>query len=237
MFGYKLMLVKKSDLQEEKVFRNSVLHLIGEIDRFGDFISNGFDLNADTTAFLTEVNSTIGVYVDMYFSCKYSSPSNSLSMYTNMDRVRSNTLTIIDTITEYNKLLSVKKKYDATCEELGEAYSDCIESRAIQSELYEGFQQVTTTIGHACATLLNALFMLHQSVNGDKLRIEAGYDFKKAYKKRMKRIPTDSKLMSEFTVKYLLNTRADKEYLLKEKVRNERRSGTRTSNGRNEKAV
>jgi hypothetical protein len=237
MFGYKLMLVKKSELQEDKVFRNSVFQLIGEIDRFGDFISNGFDLNADTTAFLTEINSTIGVYVDMYFSCKYSSPSNSLSMYTNMDRVRKDTLTIIDTITEYNKLLSVKKKYDATCEQLGDAYSECQESLAIQSELYRGFQEVTQAVGHACASILNALFMLHQSVNGDKLRIEAGYDFKKEYKKRLKRIPKDDNLMSEFTVKYTLNTRADKEYLLKEKVRNERRSRTRTSDGGNEKAV
>lgn len=231
------MLVKKSELEEERVFRNAVLQLIGEIDRFGDFLSKGFDLNADTTAFLTEVNSTIGVYVDMYFSCKYSSPSNSLSMYTNMDRIRSNTLTIIDTITEYNKLLSVKKKYDHTCEELGEAYSSCPESRAIESELYEGFQQVTMTIGHACATLINALFMLHQSVNGDKLRIEAGYDFRKEYKKRLKRIPKDDKLMSEFTVKYMLNTRADKEYLLKEKVRNEQRSRTRTADGGSKETV
>lgn len=154
-----------------------------------------------------------------------------------MDRIRSNTLTIIDTITEYNKLLSVKKKYDHTCEELGEAYSSCPESRAIESELYEGFQQVTMTIGHACATLINALFMLHQSVNGDKLRIEAGYDFRKEYKKRLKRIPKDDKLMSEFTVKYMLNTRADKEYLLKEKVRNEQRSRTRTADGGSKETV
>lgn len=237
MFGYKLMLVKKSELQEEKVFRNAVLRLVGEIDRFGDFISNGFDLNGDTTTFLTEVNNTIGVYVDMYFSCKYSLPSNSLSMYTNMDRIRKNTLTIIDTITEYNKLLSVKDKYDETCEKLGDEYTGCQESLAIQSELFKGFQEVTQAVGHACANILNALFMLHQSVNGDKLRIEAGYDFRKEYKKRLKRIPNDSKLMSGFTVNFLLNTRADKEYLLKEKVRNERRSRARTSDGRNEKAV
>lgn len=238
MFGYKLKLVKKSDLKEQKNFKIVVNDLYETINSFGEFLSDpgGFELDRETATLLTEFNDEIGVYVDMYFSNKYSLPSNSLAMYTNMDKVRSHTLVIIDAITEYNKILSVQNKFEATCEEYGDEYRNSGDSIRLMAEIQKGYQEVGNTVSKACGYVLNSLLLLHHSVSGDKIRIDAGFDFDKQYKQRLKRIPRDKELMSEFTVKFALNTRADKEYLLKEKVKNER-SGARTSNGRSEKTV
>ena len=44
--------------------------------------------------------------------------------------------------------------------------------------------------------------------------------------------------MSEFTVKFALNTRSDKEYLLKERVKNDKqRSRARTADGGSKETV
>lgn len=238
MFGYKLMLVKNADLKELKHFKNVVIDLNDTVESFGEFISAGFELDRETATLLTEFNDEIGVYVDMYFNNKFSLPSNSLAMYTNMDKVRSHTLIIIDAINEYNKILSVQSKFQATCEELGEAYSETPDSMMLRSEIQRGFQGVCETIGKASGVILNSLLLLHHAVSGDKLRVDSGYDFIKAYKKRMKRIPKDKNLMSEFTVKFALNTRSDKEYLLKERVKDgKQRSRARAADGGSEKAV
>lgn len=239
LFGYKLKLVKKADIQELKVFKIAVNSLYKKIDDFGAFLSQptGFDLNRETSTILTEFNDSIGIYVDMYFSNKYSLPSNSLALYKNMDVVRRNTLIIIDAIVEYHKLESVKAKYMESCDEFGDDYMNSQQAMAVLAGIQEGYNGVTTTIGKAVAVSMNALLLMHHSVSGDKIRIDSGVDFEKEYKKRLKRIPKDKDLMSEFTVKFMLNTRSDNEYLLKEKVKNEQRSRARTSDGRSEKAV
>lgn len=237
MFGYKLMLVKKSDLHEQKVFKNVVYDLYDIIDAFKRFILEGFDLNRDTTTLFTEFNDELGVYVDMYFQNKYSLPSNALIMYKEMNSVRGHTTVIIDAIVEYNKILTVQGKYEETCKQFGNEYEFAEESVKLKDEIQQGYQAVTMTIGKACGYIINSLELIHHSVCGDKHRIDSDFDFVEAYKKRLKRIPKDKKLMSEFTVKYALNTRSDKEFLLKEKVRNEQRSGTRTADGGSKETV
>ena len=62
LFGYKLKLVKKADIQELKVFKIAVNSLYKKIDDFGAFLSQptGFDLNRETSTILTEFNDSIG---------------------------------------------------------------------------------------------------------------------------------------------------------------------------------
>ena len=79
--------------------------------------------------------------------------------------------------------------------------------------------------------------MINTSIRGDLNRIEIGFDFIREYKKRKKNKEHNPKLDSKFKVEYTLNTRADKEFLLKERVSNEQRSRTRTSDGGSEKTV
>lgn len=240
MFGYKLKLIKDSEEQEQLTFKSVVLNLNDVVDSFGEFLSNpdGFELDKETATLITEFNDEIGAYVDMYFANKYSLPSNSLAMYTNMDKIRSHSLIIIDAINEYNKILSVQGKFEASCEQFGEEYASSVDAMRLMSEIQQGYQEVGNTISKCCAHILNSLLLIHHSVTGDKLRIEAGFDFVKAYKKRLKRIPKDKNLMSEFTVKFALNTRSDKEYLLKERVKNDKqRSRARAADGGSEETV
>ena len=79
MFGYKLKLVKKSDIEEEEFFKCTVKSLNNEIEKFTHLLTRpeGFDTSIETASQFTDLNDTIGIYVDMYFGSKYSLPSNS----------------------------------------------------------------------------------------------------------------------------------------------------------------
>lgn len=235
MFGYKLKLVKKDDASDVIIFKSAVNHIRDLITDFQEFIFSGLDLDRESVQKLTGFNDDLGIYVDIYFNNKYSLPSNSLAMYQNMDNIRKCSLVIIDAITEYNKLQSMENKFR---DRFGEdedpyTYSDRI---AIASEIQKGYSQVNETLGKASISIINSLLLLSTSIRGDSTRIEMGIDFVKDYKRRQKMKIKNETLDSEFQIKYVLNARSDKEYLLKEKVKNER-SRTRTSDGRSEKTV
>lgn len=235
MFGYKLKLVKKDEASDVIIFKSAVNHIRDLITDFQEFIFSGLDLDRETVQKLTGFNDDLGIYVDIYFNNKYSLPSNSLAMYQNMDNIRKCSLVIIDAITEYNKLQSMENKFR---DRFGEdddpyTYSDRI---AIASEIQKGYSQVNETLGKASISIINSLLLLSTSIRGDSTRIEMGIDFIKDYKRRQKMKIKNETLDSEFQIKYVLNARSDKEYLLKEKVKNER-SRTRTSDGRSEKTV
>lgn len=235
MFGYKLKLVKKDEVSDVIIFKSAVNHIRDLITDFQEFIFSGLDLDRETVQKLTGFNDDLGIYIDIYFNNKYSLPSNSLVMYQHMDNIRKCSLVIIDAITEYNKLQSMEKQFR---DRFGEdedpyTYSDRM---AIASEIQRGYRQVNETLGKASISIINSLLMLSTSIRGDATRIEMGIDFVKDYKRRQKMKIKNETLDSEFQIKYVLNARSDKEYLLKEKVKNER-SRTRTSDGRSEKTV
>lgn len=239
MFGYKLQLVKKSDLVDVDIFKSSV-HKIKEIaDDFGEMISNGLNLTQDDCRRLTNFNDDLGLYVDIYFNNKFSLPSNSLSMYKALDEIRKNSKYIIDAICEYNKLQSVEEKFrdrfgDNPSEADPEYYS---EINHVASELQRGYQEVNNCLGFSSINILNYLVMITQPIRGDINRIDIGIDFIKDYKRRKKEEKKNKNLDSKFKVEYTLNTRSDKEFLLKERVSNEQRSRTRTSDGGSKETV
>lgn len=235
MFGYKLKLVKKDDVSDVIIFKSAVNHIRDLITDFQEFIFSGLDLDRETVQKLTGFNDDLGIYIDIYFNNKYSLPSNSLAMYQNMDNIRKCSLVIIDAITEYNKLQSMENKFRDRFGEDDDPYTYS-DRMAIASEIQKGYSQVNETLGKASISIINSLLLLSTSIRGDSTRIEMGIDFIKDYKRRQKMKIKNETLDSEFQIKYVLNTRSDKEYLLKEKVKNER-SRTRTSDGRSEKTV
>jgi hypothetical protein len=235
MFGYKLKLVKNSDLLEVDMMKKALSGIDNIIEEFGDFIAAGMDLNQATIKKITEMNDDLGVYVDIYFNNKFSLPSNALMMYSNMDTIRSNSLIIIDTITEYYKLQSVKEKYEHEVENGILSYS---EQNAISSEMSKGFNKINNNLGMASANIINGLLLLSAAIRGDKTRVTMGVDIIKDYKHRQKMRKQNEKLDGSFTIEYKLTSRSDKEYLLKERVKNDKqRSRARTSNGGSEKTV
>lgn len=237
MFGYKLQWVKKSDVVDIEILKSSVAKIKETADEFSKFIQAGLNLTREDVQSLTEFNDDLGLYVDIYFNNKFSSPSNSLSMYNNLDVIRKNSTHIIDAITEYNKLQSVENRFRDRFEggDVDPAYYS--EMNAVASEIQRGYQEVTNVLGYGSIAIINALIMINTSIRGDLHRIEIGFDFIREYKKRKKNKEHNPQLDSKFKVEYTLNTRSDKEYLLKEKVRNEQRSRTRTADGGSKETV
>lgn len=237
MFGYKLKLVKKDDLVDVEVLKSAINHINDTTDEFGEFMTSEIDLDMETIRKITEFNDDLGLYVDIYFNNKFSLPSNSLSMYQIMDTIRRNSMVIIDAINEYNKLQSVENKYN---ERFSDSDDDSTYSErlAISAELQRGYQQVNNTIGLAAANIISGLLLISNNVRGDKHRIDIGLDIIRDYKRR-KRLNSDKeKIDSKFTVQYTLHSRSDKEFLLKENVKNgKKRSRARAADGGSEKAV
>lgn len=239
MFGYKLKLVKKDDLVDLEVLKTSIKSIEDITSEFGDFMTSEIDLDMETIRKITEFNDDLGVYVDIYFNNKFSLPSNSLSMYQVLSTIRRNSMVIIDAINEYNKLQSVENKYNERFknddEYDGSTYGEHL---AIASELQRGYQQVNNTMGLAAANIISGLLLISNNVRGDQNRINSGLDIIRDYKRRKKLKINKERMDSKFSVQYVLHSRSDKEFVLKENVKNgKKRSGTRTADGRSEETV
>ena len=240
MFGYKLKLVKKDDLVDLEVLKASIKSIEDITSEFGDFMTSEIDLDMETIRKITEFNDDLGVYVDIYFNNKFSLPSNSLSMYQVLNTIRRNSMVIIDAINEYNKLQSVENKYNERFKN-GDSYDDETtygEHLAIASELQRGYQQVNNTMGLAAANIISGLLLIANNVRGDQNRINSGLDIVRDYKRRKKLKINKEQMDSKFSVQYVLHSRSDKEFVLKENVKNgKKRSGTRTADGGSEETV
>lgn len=239
MFGYKLKLVKKDDLVDLEVLKTSIKSIENITSEFGDFMTSEIDLDMETIRKITEFNDDLGVYVDIYFNNKFSLPSNSLSMYQVLHTIRRNSMVIIDAINEYNKLQSVENKYNERFKnDDDQDESTYGEHLAIASELQRGYQQVNNTMGLAAANIISGLLLISNNVRGDQNRINSGLDIIRDYKRRKKLKINKEQMDSKFSVQYVLHSRSDKEFVLKETVKNgKKRSGTRTTDGGSEKAV
>lgn len=238
MFGYKLKLVKKDDLVDLEVLKTSIKSIENITSEFGDFMTSEIDLDMETIRKITEFNDDLGVYVDIYFNNKFSLPSNSLSMYQVLHTIRRNSMVIIDAINEYNKLQSVENKYNERFKNDDQDESTYGEHLAIASELQRGYQQVNNTMGLAAANIISGLLLIANNVRGDQNRINSGLDIIRDYKRRKKLKANKEHMDSKFSVQYVLHSRSDKEFVLKETVKNgKKRSGTRTADGGSKKAV
>jgi len=239
MFGYKLKLVKKDDLVDLEVLKTSIKSIENITSEFGDFMTSEIDLDMETIRKITEFNDDLGVYVDIYFNNKFSLPSNSLSMYQVLHTIRRNSMVIIDAINEYNKLQSVENKYNERFKnDDDQDESTYGEHLAIASELQRGYQQVNNTMGLAAANIISGLLLISNNVRGDQNRIDSGLDIIRDYKRRKKLKINKEQMDSKFSVQYVLHSRSDKEFVLKENVKNgKKRSRTRTADGGSEKTV
>lgn len=238
MFGYKLKLVKKDDLVDLEVLKASIKSIEDITSEFGDFMTSEIDLDMETIRKITEFNDDLGVYVDIYFNNKFSLPSNSLSMYQVLHTIRRNSMVIIDAINEYNKLQSVENKYNERFKDDDQDGPTYGEHLAIASELQRGYQQVNNTMGLAAANIISGLLLIANNVRGDQNRINSGLDIVRDYKRRKKLKINKEQMDSKFSVQYVLHSRSDKEFVLKENVKNgKKRSGTRTADGGSKETV
>lgn len=231
-FGYKLKLVKKKDLADYEVFEKSVYAIHQQVNDFGQWLSEGFDLDENTVHQLSIDVEGLHTFVDVYFDNKYSSPSVSFMLFRKMDDIRRLASNMIDVINESTKLRKAKMNADQAIKN-GDVAFDIDEFNEDCNKAAEMVDKQLTLIVHQ---LLASLKCISITIESDLIKLILGVDIMDEYKRRCKRLLKNKDLATEFSVHFKAVTKSDRQFLEKEKVKNERRR-TRTSDGGISKGV
>ena len=225
LFEYKLMLVKKEDYKEYEVFKNLVPKMKEFVDDFASFIHKGIEIGPDMAFMLTSESNILSTMIDVYFNNKYSNPSSSMMLYKHLSSFQNNTKRMIDLFIKFEQLQinSLKKREELV--ELGNSEEHLDEyDEHIQKIIDEGIKHVSDT----ATKMLENLRHIKCCILSDYTRLEMGVDIMKEYKRRTKKRSLSEKdFMNEFTVRFKVLSNSDKQFIEKEKMKNERsRNGT-----------
>lgn len=217
-FGYKLRLVKKSDLKEYRLFEKAVFTIQKQSNDLGQWLYDGFPLNEDTLHQLTVDVEGLHTYIDIYFNNKYSLPSSSMLMFQKIDVLRKSAGNMVDVVAEVDKIERIKSQIDSGVvppnlefdpDEFIDTYQKAMEA-------------ATAHVKKLTAMMLKALNGIMLVIESDLLKLIMGVDIMKEYKKRCKRLPKDKDLSTEFFVHFKAVTKDDRRFLEKERNKNER---------------
>ena len=208
------MIVKREDYEELEVFKRLVPKMKGFIEDLSTFIRNDMIIGPDTAFVLTTESNVLSTLIDVYFNNKYSNPSTSMMLYNHLSLFQKNVKRMLELFIKFDELKPVMNKY----QENGDTTEE------LQEIVNEGIGLITKTAN----SMIENLKHINSSIMGDYVRIEMGVNIMKEYKKRKQKNSLSEKdFMNEFTVKFKVLSNADRQFIEKEKIKNERhRNGT-----------
>ena len=208
------MIVKREDYEELEVFKRLVPKMKGFIEDLSTFIRNDMIIGPDTAFVLTTESNVLSTLIDVYFNNKYSNPSTSMMLYNHLSLFQKNVKRMLELFIKFEELKPVMNKY----QENGDTNEE------LQEIVNEGIGLITKTAN----SMIENLKHINSSIMGDYVRIEMGVNIMKEYKKRKQKNSLSEKdFMNEFTVKFKVLSNADRQFIEKEKIKNERhRNGT-----------
>lgn len=217
MFGYKLKLVKNDDLQQYEVFQKTVFTIQDQTENTIRWFDS-FDITDDSIKEIGHNIESINKLMDIYFENKYSSPTTSMNFFKAMDEIKKWSNRMIDVMMIFVKLGKIKSSADKQIENgTNEFDINSFESDMDKAvELYN--KQLDTCIVH----IIKLLQFVKMLISGDLMKLIIGVDIMLEHKSRLKRLPKNNELLSEFTIRYKAITEDDNQFLQKEKVKNER---------------
>lgn len=210
-FGYKLRLIKNSDLKEYELFQKAVFSIHKQSDDFGRWLFEGFPLNENTLQQLSLDIEGLHTFIDIYFNNKYSSPSSTIMMFKKIDVIRKTAAQLIDITEEVVKIDHLKeqindnKKPEEFDEDLFNLRYEMVISAAIKQA-----ERLTKN-------MLGALRSIHLVIESDLIKLILGVDIMEEYKKRCKRLPKNKDLSTDFHVHFKAVSKDDRRFLEKEK--------------------
>lgn len=210
-FGYKLQLVKESDLKEYDLFEKSVYAIHQQTNDFVQWLSNGFTLDENTVHQLAVDIEGLHTFIDVYFENKYSSPSSTMMMFNKIDVIRKTAGRMIDVIMEVRKIETIRSK----------ANEEVTESEDFQITYKRAIDSAMRQMRSLTNTMIDSLKGIHVVIESDLIRLILGVDIMKEHKKRCKRLPKDKELMTDFFVHFKAITKEDRKFLEKENGKNE----------------
>jgi hypothetical protein len=190
MFGYKLKLVKESDLYEMDVFEKVVPSLRDQVSQFRTWIHEEVRLNEGFVQQLSIDIEGLGSLTEIYARNKYSSPVNSCLLLDCMNKIRKCGSHIVDVVLMAQQLEATKRMADAA-DEAGEEYDS--------EEFGSGVNQAEKMIGQQMYTLMTSLDqylrLIQLNIENDVILIGMGTN---AIREREKTYCKNGKKKSEF---------------------------------------
>ena len=219
MFGYTLKLVKKKDLEQKEMYEKVVIALNQEINDFKRWLKTPFKPDETVIEQATADIEGLHAFIDIYYKNKYSTPSNCMMLFANMDELRKIASKFIDLISDYAELSSlipdIKKR-----ERLG------IDMDLFNEEYDKAKKILDKRAQLIVGRMISCLNMMSYIIENDVIQVMMGVDVMELYKDRLKRLPKNEKLLNDFGISFKVTSKSDKHYLDKEEYKNEQRSRT-----------
>lgn len=219
MFGYTFKLVKKKDLEQKEMYEKVVMALNQEINDFKRWLKTPFKPDETVIEQATTDIEGLHAFIDIYYKNKYSTPSNCMMLFANMDELRKVSSKFIDLISDYAELSSlipdIKKR-----EQLG------IDMDLFNEEFDKAEKILDKRAQLIIGRMISCLNMMSYIIENDVIQVMMGVDVMELYKDRLKRLPKNEKLLNDFGISFKVTSKSDKHYLDKEEYKNEQRSRT-----------
>ena len=232
MFKYKLKLVKTDDLKEYETFKAVVPALYELTDDIISYIKEGLEISPETAFVLTTLSESLSTMIDIYFENKYSNPSSSMMLYKHLSLFQEHVREIISIFIKCQELKAASDKRRQEFIRNNDDYELEMYEKQLSKILDEGAEIYNKT----CIALIEAIRHIKCVIIPDKKRLELGYDVMRAYKKRMKKENkkikslSEDNFMNEFSVRFKVLSNSDREFIEKERIKNER-NRTRNADG------
>ena len=230
LFGYKLKLVKKKDLDELEQFDRIVRIINQQVYDMVNYITKLEKVDIPIQNQLVLDITGLNTFVDIYFHNKFSSPSSSLLMLKMTASIMKHLKGIMNVT---GKCASIVKKAKRSQSE----DFNCFDDDDFNYRYREIMDDANRLISGYLLSIVTDLKNISIVVEPDLFRLVLGVDIIKDYKDRQKRFSSDKELMTNFSIRYKVITDDDRRFLEKEKYKNEQSSRTRTSDGRSEETV
>lgn len=210
MFGFRISIVKKKDVQDVEMFKNVVFSINDVCEHLGNLLANNFELTEYTSHLIREDIVKLRSLFEMYLDNTYSLPSASMYIGKELEILSKNVFHI-DTIRHNaNTIGLIRGQYKNNIEKYGLDESEEFEDQYNKS-LNASAGQLQTTLNAA----MNALYLLQSTISHDVIRLIMGVDIYEEHKRRLKRNNSPTGM----TIKYSLIPEGDRLFSEKEKMK------------------
>lgn len=215
--------MKKSDIRDCELLEKSVNGIRSICGYFEEWLSEGFKLNTRSMTKMVSMTNDLNALIDAYFDNKFSSPANSIMMFKELDRIREVSRDLIDTTTQYMQITTAFNMINTQYENGVE-----VDIEDAKQTYQQAMHEVNIQLNRCITIMTDTLGAIMVCVNHDFVKLTIGVDIISEYKHRLKKLPKG--LGSSVDVRFNIQNMGDKEFIIKEQVKNER-SGKRTPNG------
>lgn len=225
LFKYRLKFVPREDDQQLAEFKTIVNAIHQQITDFQNWLKNGFPVEPEIIEQMTTDQIGLRTFIDMYFKNKFSSPASAAAMWNNIDELCKEGRLFCETI---NDLVKTRTAFEKITK--GDPSNNTDELNPEEAYVIEHADELfTKTIetGGYCLKvqtfkILHILSAIHRSIEPDMMRIAMGIDVVRQYYKNKKIKSVDPKMETKFTIKMIAVSKADRDFIEKEKTNNER---------------